>query len=105
MIRNRKVKDPIVAITKGMSEGRSLEKALDLLPMDKIIQKGDKVIITPNWVKDKSPKDGVVVGPKTLQKLIQYIKTKEARMYLKKQGSALFRKTICSAITELTKTT
>ena len=27
MIRNRKVKDPIVAITKGMSEGRSLEKA------------------------------------------------------------------------------
>lgn len=49
MIRNRKVKDPIVAITKGMSEGRSLEKALDLLPMDKIIQKGDKVIITPNW--------------------------------------------------------
>ena len=77
MIRNRKVKDPIVAITKGMSEGRSLEKALDLLPMDKIIQKGDKVIITPNWVKDKSPKDGVVVGPKTLKKLIQYIKTKE----------------------------
>ena len=70
MIRNRKVKDPIVAITKGMSEGRSLEKALDLLPMDKIIQKGDKVIITPNWVKDKSPKDGVVVGPKTLKKLI-----------------------------------
>lgn len=52
-----------------MSEGRSLEKALDLLPMDKIIQKGDKVIITPNWVKDKSPKDGVVVGPKTLKSL------------------------------------
>ena len=57
MIRNRKVKDPIVAITKGMSEGRSLEKALDLLPMDKIIQKGDKVIIRTiknsysNWVR------------------------------------------------------
>ena len=45
MIRNRKVKDPIVAITKGMSEGRSLEKALDLLPMDKIIKKGDTVVI------------------------------------------------------------
>ena len=58
MIRNRKVKEPIVAITKGMSEGKSLEKALDFLPMDKIIKKGDKVIITPNWVKDQSPKDG-----------------------------------------------
>ena len=87
MIRNRKVKDPIVAITKGMSEGRSLEKSLDLLPMDKIIQKGDKVIITPNWVKDKSPKDGVVVGPKTLKKLIQYIKTKEPSKIVIATGS------------------
>ncbi len=87
MIRNRKVKDPIVAITKGMSEGRSLEKALDLLPMDKIIKKGDKVIITPNWVKDKAPKDGVVVGPKTLKKLIQYIKTKEPSKIVIATGS------------------
>ena len=87
MIRNRKVKDPIVAITKAMSEGRSLEKALDLLPMDKIIQKGDKVIITPNWVKDKSLKDGVVVGPKTLKKLIQYIKTKEPSKIVIATGS------------------
>ena len=77
MRENRRVKEPIVAITKALTEGKSLEKALDLLPIDKIIKKGDKVIITPNWVKDKSPKEGVVVGPKTLQKLIQYIKTKE----------------------------
>ena len=77
MRENRKIKEPIVAITKSMMEGKSLEKALDLLPIDQIIKKGDKVIITPNWVKDKSPKDGVVVGPKTLQKLIQYVKTKE----------------------------
>lgn len=76
MRENRRVKEPIVAITKALTEGKSLEKALDLLPIDKIIKKGDKVIITPNWVKDKSPKDGVVVGPKTLQKLIQYVKTK-----------------------------
>ena len=76
MRENRRVKEPIVAITKALTEGKSLEKALDLLPIDKIIKKGDKVIITPNWVKDKSPKEGVVVGPKTLQKLIQYVKTK-----------------------------
>lgn len=77
MRENRKIKEPIVAITKALTEGKSLEKALDLLPIDKIIQKGDKVIITPNWVKDKGAKDGVVVGPKTLQRLIQYVKTKE----------------------------
>lgn len=77
MRENRKIKEPIVAITKALTEGKSLEKALDLLPIDKIIQKGDKVIITPNWVKDNSAKDGVVVGPKTLQRLIQYVKAKE----------------------------
>ena len=87
MIRNRKVKAPIVAITKGMTEGRSLEKALNLLPMDKIIQKGDKVIITPNWVNNKAPKDGVVVGPKTLQRLIQYRKTKEPSKIIIATGS------------------
>ena len=45
MRENRKIKEPIVAITKALTEGKSLEKALDLLPIDKIIQKGDKVII------------------------------------------------------------
>ncbi len=77
MRENRKIKEPIVAITKAITEGKSLEKALDLLPIDEIIQKGDKVIITPNWVKDKPAKDGVVVDKKTLQNLIQYVKTKE----------------------------
>lgn len=72
----RKVKEPIVAITKAFTEGKSLENALDLLPIDEIIKPGDKVIITPNWVKNKKVKDGVVVGQKTLQKLIQYVKTK-----------------------------
>lgn len=93
MIRDRKVKTPIVSITKGMSEGKSLEKALDFLPMDKIIQKGDKVIITPNWVKDKEPKDGVVVGPKTLQKLIKYIKTKKPSKIIIATGSGSIKTT------------
>ncbi|MDO5010371.1 MAG: DUF362 domain-containing protein [Intestinibacter bartlettii] len=45
--------------------------------MDEIIKKGDKVIITPNGVKDKKPKEGVVSGPKTLKKLIEYVKKRE----------------------------
>lgn len=87
MRENRRVKEPIVAITKAMTEGRSLEKSLDLLPIDEIIQKGDKVIITPNWVKDGQAKDGVVVGPKTLQRLIQYVKTKEPSIIYIATGS------------------
>ena len=77
MRHNRKIKEPIVAITKGMTEGQALEKALDMLPIDEIIKKGDKVIISPNGVKDKKPKDGVVSGPKTLKKLIEYVKKRE----------------------------
>ena len=77
MRHDRKIKEPIVAITKGMTEVQSLEKALDMLPIDEIIKKGDKVIISPNGVKDKKPKDGGVSGPKTLKKLIEYIKKRE----------------------------
>ena len=31
-MRTRKIKEPIVAITKAMTESKSLEKALDMLP-------------------------------------------------------------------------
>ena len=39
MRQNRRIKEPIVSITKALTEGNSLEKALNLLPIDEIIQK------------------------------------------------------------------
>ena len=39
-MRSRKVKEPYVAITKAFTESKSLEKALDMLPIDKVIEKG-----------------------------------------------------------------
>lgn len=86
-MRERKVKDPIVAITKSLTESNSLEKALDMLPIDKIIKKGDTVVITPNWVNEKGPKAGVCVGPKTLKKLIQYVKKKQPKKIVIATGS------------------
>ncbi|MBC8630596.1 DUF362 domain-containing protein [[Eubacterium] tenue] len=79
MIRERRVNKPIVAIEKGMSEGKALEKALDMLPINEIIKPGDKVVIAPNWVKDYKPSSGTVVGPNTLRKLIKYIKEKNPK--------------------------
>lgn len=82
-MRSRKVKEPYVAITKAFTESKSLEKALDMLPIDRVIEKGDTVIITPNWVNDKGPKTGAVVGPKTLKTLIEYVKSKEpSKIYI-----------------------
>ncbi|WP_270647872.1 DUF362 domain-containing protein [Paeniclostridium hominis] len=79
MIRERRVNKPIVAIEKGMSEAKALEKALDMLPINEIIKPGDKVVIAPNWVKDYKPSSGTVVGPNTLRKLIRYIKEKNPK--------------------------
>jgi uncharacterized protein (DUF362 family) len=70
----RRVEKPIVAIMKDSKEEDSLVKALDMLPMSEIIRAGDRVAITPNWVKNKPPYTGTVVGPNTLQRLIRYVK-------------------------------
>ena len=74
MKRERRVAEPIVALMKDEREEQSLVKALRLLPMEKMIKAGDIVVITPNWVKAKPPDTGTVVGPKTLQQLIQFVK-------------------------------
>ncbi|TCO79480.1 DUF362 domain-containing protein [Marinisporobacter balticus] len=76
MRKNRRVRESIVAIMKDNKEEVSMVKALDLLPIEKIVKEGDIVAITPNWVKAKPPYTGTVVGPNTLQTLIQYIKKK-----------------------------
>ena len=82
-MRTRKIKEPIVAITKAMTESKSLEKALDMLPVDKIITTNDTVVITPNWVNNKKPSSGAVVGPKTLRSLIRYVKSKNpSKIYI-----------------------
>lgn len=72
---NRRVKEPIVSISKNSKEEDSLVSCLKNLPMERIIKKGDRVVITPNWVKAKEPQTATVVGPRTLDKLIHIIKT------------------------------
>jgi uncharacterized protein (DUF362 family) len=73
-MRERRVKKPIVSITKSENEQQSIVDSLNNLPMKDIIQEGDKVVITPNWVNAKAPSTGTVVGPETLRTLIKYVK-------------------------------
>ncbi len=74
-MRERKVQEAIVSIIRSQTEQTSIKDALDLLPVDRIIHPGDKVVITPNWVSAKSPTTASVVGQFTLQALIRYIKS------------------------------
>lgn len=74
-MRERRVKESIVSITKNLDEKESLKECLDNLPLRKIVKEGDKVVITPNWVKAKPPYTGTVVGPNTLDKLVKIVKS------------------------------
>jgi uncharacterized protein (DUF362 family) len=73
-MRERRIQQAVVSITKSKNEQQAITDALDLLPMEKILHPGDKVVITPNWVNAKSPSTGTVVGPESLRELIQYVK-------------------------------
>ncbi|MTI69570.1 MAG: DUF362 domain-containing protein [Firmicutes bacterium] len=74
MRKDRRIKKPLVSISENISEEKSLEQCLNNLPMEDIIKKNDNVVITPNWVKAKSPSSATVVGPNTLDKLIKIVK-------------------------------
>lgn len=87
MRENRKVTEPVVAITSNANEGDALVEALNLLPLDNLVQRGETVVITPNWVKDKEPETGVVVGPETLRQLIRYFKDKNPGRLVVAAGS------------------
>jgi uncharacterized protein (DUF362 family) len=73
-MRERRIKQAIVSITKYTNEQKSITEALKLLPMEDILHPGDRVVITPNWVNAKSPSTGTVVGPESLRELIQIVK-------------------------------
>ncbi|OCL25499.1 (Fe-S)-binding protein [Orenia metallireducens] len=86
MLRERRVKDPYVAIGEGV-EGDVIQGLLNMLPTDKVITSKDRVTITPNWVNDNAPQTGTVVGPESLRKLIQYIKDKSPARIVVATGS------------------
>ncbi|SNX54856.1 DUF362 domain-containing protein [Thermoanaerobacterium sp. RBIITD] len=75
-MRYRKITEPVVAITSGPDEVTNLHNALNLLPLQNLIEAGNTVVITPNFVKSKPPQSATIVGPYTLRALIRYIKSK-----------------------------
>lgn len=87
IMRKRRIEEPIVSITHNQIEQLSIIEAISLLPIDDIIKEGDKVVITPNWVKVQPPYTATVVGPQTLKKLIQYVKSKNPEKIIIATGS------------------
>lgn len=86
-MRERRVKESIVSIVRSATEQDSIKDALGMLPMNDIIRKRDKVVITPNWVGSKAPETATVVGPLTLQALIRCVKEYQPREIVIATGS------------------
>ncbi|MEJ6952146.1 DUF362 domain-containing protein [Natronospora cellulosivora (SeqCode)] len=86
--KDRKVKEAIVAISKNNYEGDAIKESLSLLDIDNIIDSKSAVMITPNWVENKKPESGVVVGAESLRELIRFIKSKNPQRIIIATGSA-----------------
>lgn len=86
-MRERRVKNAIVSITRSSTEQDSIWAALDLLPVSEIIHKEDRVVITPNWVNPKPPSTATVVGPESLRSLIRYVKQYQPKEIIVATGS------------------
>lgn len=89
MLRKRKRLMPDVAITRNLNESAAILEGLNLINAANLICENDVVVITPNWVNDKKQHEnsGIVVGPHTLQTLIQFVKEKSPKRVIIACGS------------------
>ncbi|MFZ5625961.1 MAG: DUF362 domain-containing protein, partial [Bacillota bacterium] len=72
-MRQRRIKQPFIAITRHPYEGEAIVKALELLPHTQLFRPGDTVVVVPNLVKNQPPASGTITGPGTLQRLLLYL--------------------------------
>ncbi|WP_236777834.1 hypothetical protein [Anoxybacter fermentans] len=70
MRKKRKITEPVVAIISNPYEGDALVEALNLLPLENLVQSEETV------VKNQFPENSVVVGTETFRQLIRYFKGK-----------------------------
>lgn len=86
MLRERKIKKPKVALGEGL-EGDVIQNLLTDLNIETAINKEDTVTIVPNWVNTNAPQTGTVVGPDSLQQVIQFIKSQSPGRIVVATGS------------------
>lgn len=86
-MRARKINRPDVAIMHNENESLAIREALNHLQAEILITPNDIVVITPNWVQQKTPSTGAVVGPESLREIICFVKAKNPRRIIVATGS------------------
>ncbi|HEY8476826.1 MAG TPA: DUF362 domain-containing protein [Chloroflexota bacterium] len=84
----RRVPEPIVAISHGEDEAATVERALHLLPLERLIRPGDRVVVKPNWVGPHPLDSGAVTRPATLRAVLQALKRLSPGSLVVAEGTA-----------------
>lgn len=87
MIRKRKTDSKVIGIARNDDEGEALREALSYIPVNEIIDSASRITITANLVNMNSPEDGVTVGYKTLERLIELLKKQNPKSITLAAGS------------------
>lgn len=86
-MRSRKRNTADIAISKNSNESAAITECLKLLNADNLISENDIVAIIPNWVQDKTPDTGIVVGEESLGTLIDFVKSRNPKRIVIATGS------------------
>lgn len=89
--RTRRRNSPDIGISKlqndSVHEGDAIRDGLNLIQGSNLINSNDVVVITPNWVNNRPPESGTVVGVQSLQEIIRFVKESNPKRIVVAAGS------------------
>lgn len=86
-MRKRRIDSSIVAIGKNENEQLAIRQALELLPLEGVINSDDIIVITVNLVNMNAPEKAVVIGPESLREIIRFFKEHKPKRIVIAGGS------------------
>ncbi len=86
-MRERRRQAADIGIAYDAYEPAAILQALDNIRAAGLVKSSDVVVITPNWVQQKTPDTAVVVGPESLREIIRFVKNQNPRRIVVATGS------------------
>ncbi|NMA66773.1 MAG: DUF362 domain-containing protein [Clostridiaceae bacterium] len=86
-MRRRKRNSADISISKNSNESAAIIECLNLINAENLFSDNDVVAIIPNWVQNKTPDTGIVVGDESLGSLIDFIKSRNPKRIVIATGS------------------
>lgn len=78
-----------VAIARGTDPSEMVRQAITLLDAGRVVKGGDRVLIKPNCVADRTPLTGITTDPRIVEELILYANEKGAEEVVVADGGSV----------------